>query len=176
YIDHIGFNLKGTFSNIPTPPAYLFVPRLHTRLINSQYCVCHPLPQTLFYWAHDLQGRNVIAEEDWKKCGIPELRVKEWIGTFWDNEDWMFIREYLYSRNYDMDGRQYARDHEYPELIFTNPHVAARVEGLEDSDSDADLEDSDTDPESSSSCLQPASPSSSLLVGALTEDTPTLSN
>ncbi|KAK1216414.1 hypothetical protein PQX77_020967 [Marasmius sp. AFHP31] len=132
-IDQVGFYLKGTFVNDPTTcnlPAYLFFPQLHTEVINNLYCVRHPLPQSLFYWAHDPQGRSVIAKENWKKFGIPELRVEEWIGGFWDKEDYTTVRESLCHKNYDLDGRKYACDHGYPELVFADPHETARIEEI----------------------------------------------
>ncbi|KAK1224179.1 hypothetical protein PQX77_012931, partial [Marasmius sp. AFHP31] len=134
YIDQVGFNLKGTFVNYPTTcnlPAYLFVPPLRTEVINNLYCIRHPLPQSQFYWAHDPQGRSVIAEADWKKFGIPKLRVEEWIGTYWDKEDYTMVRDHLCHKNYDLDGGQYAREHGYPELVFADPHDTMRIEELE---------------------------------------------
>ncbi|KAJ8096016.1 hypothetical protein PM082_015237 [Marasmius tenuissimus] len=171
YVDRVGFNLKGTFFNNPTtcnPPAYLFVPHLRTELINNLYCVRHPLPQSLFYWARDRQGRNVITEEDWKEFGIPELRAREWIGSWWDKPDYTLVQSHLRTKNYDLDGRQYARDHGHPELIFADPHGTTRIQEFEDSNSD-------THSETSSSQSQLASPLSSSPVEAPgTEDTPTL--
>ncbi|KAK1233284.1 hypothetical protein PQX77_003565 [Marasmius sp. AFHP31] len=136
YVDRIGFNLTGTFLNDPNtskPPAYLFVPPLHTELINNLHCVHHPFPQQLFHWAHDQQGKNVIAEKDWEKLGIPKLKAKERIGTHWDEEDYTFIQDYLSSKNYNLDGRQYVCDHGYPALIFADPHgnQATRIRELE---------------------------------------------
>ncbi|KAK1234707.1 hypothetical protein PQX77_002084 [Marasmius sp. AFHP31] len=133
YIDQVGFNLKGTFVNHPTTcnlPAYLFVPPLHTEVINNLYCIRHPLPQSRFYWAHDPQGRSVIAKEDWKKFGIPELRVEELIGSWWKKSEYRMVRDHLRHKDYDLDGREYARDHGYPELIFADPHDTARIEEL----------------------------------------------
>ncbi|KAK1224177.1 hypothetical protein PQX77_012929 [Marasmius sp. AFHP31] len=134
YINQVGFILNGTFINYPTTcnlPAYLFVPPLRTEVINNLYCVRHPLPQSQFYWAHDPQGRSIIAEEDWKKFGIPELSVKEWIGTYWTEARYTMVRELLRTRNYGLDGRKYTRDHGYPELIFADPHDTARMKELE---------------------------------------------
>ncbi|KAK1230149.1 hypothetical protein PQX77_006770 [Marasmius sp. AFHP31] len=131
YINQVGFNLKGTFVNDPTTcnlPAYLFVPRLRTEIINDLYCICHPLPQKLFYWAHDPQGRSVIAEVDYKKFGIPELRVEGLIGTYWNEEEYKMVQDHLHHKNYDLDGGQYAREHGYPELVFADPHDTARIE------------------------------------------------
>ncbi|KAK1227236.1 hypothetical protein PQX77_009770 [Marasmius sp. AFHP31] len=134
YINHIGLNLKGTFVNHPTTcnlPAYLFVPPLRTEVINNLYCVRQPLPQSRFYWAHDPQGRSVIAEEDWKKFGIPEMRVKEVIGNYWDKVEYTMVRDHLRRKNYDLDGGQYAHEHGYPKLVFADPHNTARIEEFE---------------------------------------------
>ncbi|KAK1216106.1 hypothetical protein PQX77_021284 [Marasmius sp. AFHP31] len=134
YIIHVGFNLRGTFVNYPTTcnlPAYLFVPPLRTEVINNLYCIRHPLPQSLFYWAHDPQGRSVIAEADWKKFGIPELRVEEVIGSYWDKEEYTMVQDHLRRKNYDLDGGQYARERGYPELVFADPHDTARIEEFE---------------------------------------------
>ncbi|KAK1224178.1 hypothetical protein PQX77_012930 [Marasmius sp. AFHP31] len=121
YINQVGFNLKGTFVNNSTTcnlPAYLFVPPLRTEVINNLYCIHHPLPQSQFYWAHDPQGRSVIAEADWKKFGIPELRVEEVIGSWWYEREYMMVRDHLRHKNYDLDGGQYAHEHGYPKLVF----------------------------------------------------------
>ncbi|KAK1222725.1 hypothetical protein PQX77_014430, partial [Marasmius sp. AFHP31] len=134
YIDQVGFNLKGTFVNYPTTcnlPAYLFVPPLRTEVINNLYCIRHPLPQSRFYWAHDPQGRSVIAEADWKKFGIPKLRVEEVIGTCWYEREYMMVRDHLRCKNYDLDGGQYTRERGYPELVFADPHDTARIEEFE---------------------------------------------
>ncbi|KAK1218009.1 hypothetical protein PQX77_019319 [Marasmius sp. AFHP31] len=175
HIDHVGFDLKGTFLNDSTtskPPAFLFVPSLHAELTNNLYCLHYPFPQRLFYWAHDPQGRNVIAKEDWNKLGIPELRVEEWIGTYWLEWRYKFIQDHLCSKNYNQDGRQYAHEHGYPALIFADPHDVSRIEGVEDSE--PELKDTDVDSGISSSPSQLASPSLSLLVEVPTEDTLTL--
>ncbi|KAK1218532.1 hypothetical protein PQX77_018786, partial [Marasmius sp. AFHP31] len=134
YINQVGFNLKGTFVNDPTTcnlPTYLFVPRLRTEIINNLYCICHPLPQRRFYWAHDPQGRSVIAEVDYKKFGIPELRVEGLIGTYWNEEEYKMVQDHLHHKNYDLDGGKYAREHGYPELVFADPHDTARIEEFE---------------------------------------------
>ncbi|KAK1216707.1 hypothetical protein PQX77_020659 [Marasmius sp. AFHP31] len=124
YVDQVGFRLKGTFLEEPAqcaPPAYLFVPPLRTKLINDMCCV--PFPKSVFYWSHDPQGRDAIAEEDWATFGIPELTVEEWIGCSWEEEDYTAVWEHLDSLNLDLDGRDYAHKHIYPELIRGDPHA-----------------------------------------------------
>ncbi|KAK1227384.1 hypothetical protein PQX77_009622 [Marasmius sp. AFHP31] len=192
YIDQLGFSLEGTFPHDPTSrstPAYLFLRPLHTELINNLHCVRYPFPKNLFYWSHDPQGRNTIAEEDWKRYGIPELSMKEWIGTCWEEEDYNTVQEHLDSRNFDLDGKQYARERGYPELIFgaqhslrdmdnsltfflstADPHGNDRIEEYESSDCE-ELEYSDGEFETSPSHSRLGSPSTCSLVEAPAECT-----
>ncbi|KAK1223346.1 hypothetical protein PQX77_013778 [Marasmius sp. AFHP31] len=135
YIDQVGFRLQGTFPVDPTnhsTPAYLFAHPLPIDIINNLDCIRYPLPKKLFYWSHDPQGRNAIAEEDWERFGVPELSMETWIGTYWIEEDYACVRKYLRARSYNLDGKQYAHEHRYPELILADPHDTARIEELED--------------------------------------------
>ncbi|KAK1221718.1 hypothetical protein PQX77_015473 [Marasmius sp. AFHP31] len=153
YIDQVGFCLQGTFPVDPTnhsTPAYLFVHPLPTEFINNLHCIRYPFPEKLFYWSHDPQGRNAIAEEDWEGFGIPKLSAREWVGSFWRKEHYAVVREHLCSRSYNLDGKQYAREHGYLELILADPHETARIE---------ELEDPGLPPETSLSPPQHASPS-----------------
>ncbi|KAK1221911.1 hypothetical protein PQX77_015270 [Marasmius sp. AFHP31] len=139
YIDQVGFHLQGTFPVDPTnhsTPAYLFVHPLPTEFIDNLHCVRLPFPEKLFYWSHDPQGRNAIAEEDWEGFGIPKLSVQEWVGSFWTEEFYASVREHLRSRSYNLDGKQYPREHGHPELMLADPHDAGRLEDLECSESD----------------------------------------
>ncbi|KAK1215515.1 hypothetical protein PQX77_021879 [Marasmius sp. AFHP31] len=154
YIEEVGFTLQGTFPIDPTnhsTPAYLFVKPLPTVLINNLHCVCYPFPEKLFYWANDLQGRNVIAEEDWERFGIPELSITEWVGTYWEEEKYTIVQEHLDLKGYDLDGKQYTYDHGYPEFIFADPHDTTRIE---------DLDYSELHPETCLPLSEPTSPSS----------------
>ncbi|KAK1217129.1 hypothetical protein PQX77_020222 [Marasmius sp. AFHP31] len=131
YIDQLGFRLEGTFHDDPTSrsmPAYLFVKPLPTEFINNLHCLRYPFPRNLFYWSYDPQGGNAIAEEDWKRFGIPELSMEEWIGTWWEEEVYDIVQDHLCSRNFDLDGKQYACEHGYPKLIFADPHSTNWVE------------------------------------------------
>ncbi|KAK1230210.1 hypothetical protein PQX77_006697, partial [Marasmius sp. AFHP31] len=103
FIDEISVVITRDFSpNLP--PAYLFVPPLCVTLINGMYCIPYPLCNPCFYWAVDPAGINVIPEEEWDKYGIPKLAAK--------------IR-----KGYEpTDGKRYAQDHGYPELILGDPH------------------------------------------------------
>ncbi|KAK1222535.1 hypothetical protein PQX77_014610 [Marasmius sp. AFHP31] len=77
-IDEVVFRLEGIFCEDPTTrskPAYLFIPLLHTELINGLHCLRHPVSQNVFYWSNDPQGRDKIAEKDWERLRIPQLRV-----------------------------------------------------------------------------------------------------
>ncbi|KAK1219017.1 hypothetical protein PQX77_018269 [Marasmius sp. AFHP31] len=117
----VGFQLKGTVSVDPTncsTPTYLFVRPLPTEFINNLHCIRYPLPEKLFYWSHDPQGRTAIAEEDWERFGIPKLSVQEWVGNYWKEEHYAVVRERLHSRSCNLDGKQYAREHGCPELVL----------------------------------------------------------
>ncbi|KAK1215780.1 hypothetical protein PQX77_021590 [Marasmius sp. AFHP31] len=153
YINQVGFRLKGTFSNHLTNcsmPAYLFVCPLPIKFINNAHCVYYPFPKNLFYWSHNQQGRDSIAEEDWERFGIPKLTVQDWIGSYWPKKYYTIVSDHLCSSSYNLDGRQYACDHGYPELIFADPHETTRIE---------ELKDSESQPETSLAPLQLASSS-----------------
>ncbi|KAK1221137.1 hypothetical protein PQX77_016060, partial [Marasmius sp. AFHP31] len=125
YIDKVGFQLKATFHHDPTTsstPAYLFVPPLPVETINNMKCIQYPFPSPLFYWSCDPQGKQIIAEENWEEFGIPKLEIQDWVGSYWGSEEYAFVQEHLTSKNYNLDGRQYAQEHGYPELIYADPH------------------------------------------------------
>jgi len=120
FIDQVGFELQGIFQDDPTTrstPAFLFCPPLLIIYVNGVPCVQYPLPDSLFYWALDRQGKHRIAEDDWKNFNIPKLELTAWIGTYWESDDYNDVRDVLNSRNYNLDGRQYAIDHGHPELL-----------------------------------------------------------
>ncbi|KAK1219089.1 hypothetical protein PQX77_018200 [Marasmius sp. AFHP31] len=142
FIDEIGFSLVGNLSHThPTTrrPTYLFVPPLQLECVSGMYCIRYPLPKSPFYWASDPKGRHVIPKNNWVRYRIPELDVKTWMGSFWDNDDYEAVKQHLSSKKYGSNGKQYAVDHGYPELIYGDPHES-RMEEL--SDSDGELEDS----------------------------------
>ncbi|KAK1227812.1 hypothetical protein PQX77_009187 [Marasmius sp. AFHP31] len=162
YINRVGFRLEGIFCKDPTTrpkPAYLFIPPLHTKLINGLHCFRHPLSPNIFYWSNDPQGRDKIAEKDWERLQIPKLSVWGSIGTYWDNDMYTDVRELLHQKNRDLDGKQYAREHGYPELIPGDPHNTTRFKQLESSESDSE-------PETPPSPSQLTSPSMYSLVEA----------
>ncbi|KAJ8075344.1 hypothetical protein PM082_019682 [Marasmius tenuissimus] len=143
FIDEIGFSVTGSFSRglkTCSAPVYLFVPPLHVEYIDGMYCIPHPLPDPLFYWSWDPKGKTVISEIDWEQSGIPQLEVETWVGSYWVDEEYRLIKSHLHTKNYDIDGKQYAQDHGYPELIWGDPH-ARRIVELKDTDSDEDFED-----------------------------------
>ncbi|KAK1218063.1 hypothetical protein PQX77_019260 [Marasmius sp. AFHP31] len=120
FINEVGFYLQGTFPDHPTThstPVYLFVPPLPTEAINNTHRIHYPLPENLFYWSHDPHGRTAVVDKDWEKFGIPELEVKGYIGSYWDDQEYAAVPVHLQSGGYELDGKQYARDHGYPELI-----------------------------------------------------------
>ncbi|KAK1221315.1 hypothetical protein PQX77_015879 [Marasmius sp. AFHP31] len=140
-VNEIGFSLKGAFPDDPTTrstPAYLFVPPLPTEVINNTHRICYPLPEKLFYWSHDPQGRTAIIEEDWEKFGIPKLSMKGWFGSHWEERHYACVRDHLQSGDYELDGKRYARDHGYPELVHADPHDNAIEELIYSDDSDSE--------------------------------------
>ncbi|KAJ8085821.1 hypothetical protein PM082_004639 [Marasmius tenuissimus] len=133
YIDQVGFTLTTTFHHDPTTsstPLYLFVPPLRAKIINNMRCIPYPFPRPLFYWSYDPQGKDVIAEENWEELGIPRLELKDWVGSCWNGWDYNFVEDHLRLKNYDWDGRDYAREHGYPELIYGDPYDA-RLAGVQ---------------------------------------------
>ncbi|KAK1215198.1 hypothetical protein PQX77_022204 [Marasmius sp. AFHP31] len=125
YINQVGFELTTTFHYDPTTsstPAYLFVPPLPVEIINNMDCIQYPFPEPLFYWSHDPQGDRIIGEENWEEFGTPKLETKDWVGSYWEREEYNFVRDHLMSGNYNLDGRRYAREHGHPELIYADPH------------------------------------------------------
>ncbi|KAK1215401.1 hypothetical protein PQX77_022005 [Marasmius sp. AFHP31] len=126
YVNQVGIILKATFNHDPmtsSKPTYLFVPPLPIKIINNMHCVPYPLPQPLFFWSDDPQGKETIAAEKWEEFGIPKLEVRHWVGSFWWRKEYDFVYEHLRSRGYDWDGREYAREHDYPKLIYGDPYV-----------------------------------------------------
>ncbi|KAK1220390.1 hypothetical protein PQX77_016848 [Marasmius sp. AFHP31] len=94
-------------------------------------------PELIFADPHDTDrdseledGTDVIAQEDWGKFSLPKLSVEEWIGSDWEEEDYMAVQQHLCSRNYNPDGGKYACGHRYPELILGDPHNIDRREEL----------------------------------------------
>ncbi|KAK1230738.1 hypothetical protein PQX77_006161, partial [Marasmius sp. AFHP31] len=142
-IDQVGFHLEGIFYEDPATcpkPAYLFIPPLHTELINGLHCFRYPLSRNRFYWSNDPQGRNKIAKKDWERLRIPKLRVRGLIGTRWNDFEYTSVREILHQKNRDSDGKQYAREHGYPELVPGDPHDTTRFKELESSELDSEPE------------------------------------
>ncbi|KAK1217665.1 hypothetical protein PQX77_019677, partial [Marasmius sp. AFHP31] len=161
-IDQVGFRLEGIFCKDLTTrpkPTYLFIPPLHTELIGGLHCLRYPLSRNIFYWSNDPQGRNKIAEKDWERLGIPKLRVRGLIGTDWEDYEYADVRELLHLKNRALDGKQYARERGYPELIPGDPHNTTRFKELESSEPDLE-------PETPSSPSLPTSPSTYSLVEA----------
>ncbi|KAK1223712.1 hypothetical protein PQX77_013409 [Marasmius sp. AFHP31] len=135
-IDEVGFSLSGRIPhNHPSfPPAYLFVPALSIEHINGMHCVHAPLLNPLFYWTSDPAGKIEILKEDWEQYGLPELKLRTWLGSFWWPWDYELARTHLRKKGYDTDGKRYARDHGYPELIRGDPHVNRMMEVVEPDD------------------------------------------
>ncbi|KAK1220509.1 hypothetical protein PQX77_016719 [Marasmius sp. AFHP31] len=156
YVNQVGFSLQGTFLNDPTnrsTPVYLFVHPLPIDFINNLYCIRYPLPEKLFYWSYDPQGRNAITAEDRERFEVPELSMERWIGTFWKEEHYAFVQEHLCSRSYNLDGKKYAYDHGHPKLVFADPHNTATIEEWKFSDLEPELSPSPSLASSSGSSL-----------------------
>ncbi|KAK1221392.1 hypothetical protein PQX77_015799 [Marasmius sp. AFHP31] len=122
FIDEISVVITRDFSpNLP--PAYLFVPPLCVTLVNGMYCIPYPLCNPCFYWAIDPAGVNVIPEKEWDNHGISNLAVEIRLGTTWLDFRYSQTRNYMRRKGYEpTDGKRYAQDHGYPELIFGDPH------------------------------------------------------
>ncbi|KAK1220347.1 hypothetical protein PQX77_016891, partial [Marasmius sp. AFHP31] len=136
FIDEVGFSLVGDFSHTPPAkhrPAHLFVSPLPLVYINGMHCIRYPLPKPLFHWASDPEGRHVIPENSWARYGVPELDVQMLIGSCWVASEYKIVRQHLVRKEYRSNGKQYALDHGYPELIRGDPHEG-RLEELRDSD------------------------------------------
>ncbi|KAK1220159.1 hypothetical protein PQX77_017098 [Marasmius sp. AFHP31] len=137
-VDEIRFSITGHLPHTLSTtlrPVYLFVPPLQVEYINGMYCIRHPLPKSLLYWASDPNGKDIIPKESWTEYGIPELRVWVQIGWCWTSVEYKLVRDYLRHKGYGSDGKRYARDKGYFELVRGDPHDRSAVE-LEDSDTD----------------------------------------
>ncbi|KAK1224344.1 hypothetical protein PQX77_012753 [Marasmius sp. AFHP31] len=135
FIDEISVYITGNFSpNLP--PAYLFIPPLGTKVINGMHCIPYPLPNPLFYWAIDPAGINVIPEKECEQHGIPKLGVQIMLGSTWTFALYGQVQYHMHKKGYEpTDGKRYAQDHGYPELIYSDPHDQRAVE-LNDSGTD----------------------------------------
>ena len=125
FIDQVGFKLKGTFHNDPSTrrlTAFLFAPPLPIEYINNMPCIEYPLPESL-YWSLDQEGKTRIPESDWEKYNIPKLELQTWIGSYWDSNIYDSVRDVLSAGKYNLDGRQYAKDHGHSELIRGEQHL-----------------------------------------------------
>ena len=125
-INMVGFQLTGTLHGDPTRrsmAAHLFVSPLQTKRVDNMTCVRVPLPKSPFYWSECPNGKTVIPEDEWEKIGIPDLKLKTVIGSYWKDDEYTCVRDLLGSRGYQLDGKQYAHDHCHPELIHGEPRA-----------------------------------------------------
>ncbi|KAK1215609.1 hypothetical protein PQX77_021781 [Marasmius sp. AFHP31] len=139
FIDEIGFSLVGNLSHTlitSTSPVYLFVPPLGAECINGMYCLHYPLPTSLFYWAYDREGKDVIPKSSWGRYGIPKLELQTLVGSYWWGHEYSMVRQHIFRKTNIWDGKRYAQDHGYPELILGDPWHDIKIESLEDSDRD----------------------------------------
>ncbi|KAL0563496.1 hypothetical protein V5O48_018572, partial [Marasmius crinis-equi] len=142
FIDDVRFSLIGTFHHDPSthsPPAYLFVPPIQVEILHGMPCIKYPLPDSFFYWSLDRKGTTRIDEADWEKCGIPELKVETWIGSWWDGWDYGCIEEYLLLKGYPLDGQQYARDRNYQAALIAGEWISNYYSTVSDNEFQAIL-------------------------------------
>jgi len=116
FLDDITFELNGQLS-CPVP-AHLFVSSIPVLHIDGMPCVNYPLSDSLFYWSLDPTGENVISKQNWDRYGIPKLEVHTHVGAWWDSSQYAMVANHLRTKGYPLDGKQYAQDHGYPELIL----------------------------------------------------------
>ncbi|KAJ8073026.1 hypothetical protein PM082_019894 [Marasmius tenuissimus] len=147
-IDEIRLSLVGTFHHDPATsrtPVYLFVPPIPVEQVNNVYSIRYPLLNACFYWSSDPNGRDIIHEQDWEKYGIHHLTLLTWIGTSWHLAQYITAIDHLQNKCYPLDGRRFARDHCYPELVHGDPHdpwvvvTMEELDLLEDTRSDVRL-------------------------------------
>ncbi|KAK1219092.1 hypothetical protein PQX77_018196 [Marasmius sp. AFHP31] len=125
FVEDVRFSLIGTIHYNPANsiiPAYLFVPPLPVETVDNVYCIRYPLPTALFFWCSDPNGQDIICEEDWDTYGIPQLKIFSWIGGWWDWSAYSVVRNHLQKKSYSLDGKRYAQEHGYPELVYGDPH------------------------------------------------------
>ncbi|KAJ8095453.1 hypothetical protein PM082_023223 [Marasmius tenuissimus] len=130
FMDEISFSITGSLSCNPLL-GYLFVPPLGAHFIDGMYCISYPFSAPLFYWASDREGKNIIPEKHWDKYGIPKLAVKTWVGSSWGSHEYSAVQDHVRKKGYELDGKQYARAHGYPELIQVDPYDT-RIEEMEE--------------------------------------------
>ena len=119
FISTVWLLIGGTFlydPTKPTTPVYLFIPPIPVLHINGMHCI-RLLTKGLFYWSLDPEGKHLVAEQDWEKYGIPSLEPEISFGSVWENGNYDTVRKHLLTKKYPLDGKQYARDHGYPELV-----------------------------------------------------------
>ncbi|KAK1219819.1 hypothetical protein PQX77_017447 [Marasmius sp. AFHP31] len=132
-VTEVRYSLVGTIDKGPpsSPPIYLFVPPVPVQQRSGIYSIQYPLVSPLFYWSFDRNGRQAIPENDWEKHGISRLNMLTWIGSLWDPGVYGTVYNYLWTSNYRSDGRQYAREHGYLELVYGDPHERSVFESDE---------------------------------------------
>ncbi|KAK1224628.1 hypothetical protein PQX77_012467 [Marasmius sp. AFHP31] len=125
FINSVHFMMTGVLRHDPatqSTPLYLFVPPIPVEHINGVHCVRYPLLDGLFYWSFDPDGKDVVPVQDWEELGVPELNTILGISSHWLDPAYNCVQDHLVSRGYSLDGKRYARDYGYPELILDDPH------------------------------------------------------
>ncbi|KAF9262526.1 hypothetical protein L218DRAFT_386656 [Marasmius fiardii PR-910] len=121
-INNVHFLLSGTFMLNwirSHSPVYLHVPPLSPIWINGMPCLPWTSANPFFYWSSDPSGVTRIAEADWESYGIPNLRVETYLGCCWLPSSYHAVQDYLWLKDYNLDGKQFATEHGYPPLIVT---------------------------------------------------------
>ncbi|KAK1219820.1 hypothetical protein PQX77_017448 [Marasmius sp. AFHP31] len=155
-ITDICFSLVGTIYKGPpsSPPIYLFVPPVPVEQISGIYSIWYPLVSPPFYWSFDPNGRQAIPENDWEKHGVSGLKVLSWIGSSWTSWEYDAVYNHLQTKNHEFDGRRYAQDRGYLELIQGDPHDQ-RISELKESDMPKVTDDSNSPYTSNTRTMKP---------------------
>ena len=114
----------------PTP-VYLFVTLVPIERINDiMHCVRYPLPGKPFYWLLNPERKDAIPLKDRSKYNIPELESGSLVGSHWFRSYYNGVRTHSRTKHYHSNGKRYARDHGYVELIqgeFLQSHTRASL-------------------------------------------------
>ncbi|KAJ8074630.1 hypothetical protein PM082_022208 [Marasmius tenuissimus] len=140
----VRFSIVGTMQNNSksSTPIYLFVPPISVEHINGMYSIRYPLVDPSFNWSFDPNGRQVIPEKDWEMHGLAKLEVLWWIGSCWDSSEYWAVLRHLQMKNTDLDGRRYAEERGYPELVQSGPPEQRMFDLFDSKESNTDKDPS----------------------------------
>ncbi|KAJ8079785.1 hypothetical protein PM082_016607 [Marasmius tenuissimus] len=127
FINEIHYNLVGIIPNFKVPfHGNLNIQLLSTECINNVHCIPIFPSNPLYGWSFGPEFSEPISERGQKMIGLPKLDLKIRIGSAWSWMEYQHIQDHLRAMNYVLDGKQYARNHGYPELIRGDPHDVQR--------------------------------------------------